>query len=101
MQKTTNSQSNLEREKGSWRNQVPDIRLYSKATVIKTYTQKQKYAGIHTKSEIQINGVIESPELNPHTYGHLTYDKAKIHNGEKTVSSTSGAGKTWQLHAKE
>ena len=27
--------------------------------------------------------------------------KAKIYNGEKTISSTSGAGKTGQLHVKE
>ena len=27
--------------------------------------------------------------------------KARIYNGEKTVSSISGAGKTGQLHVKE
>ena len=27
--------------------------------------------------------------------------EAKMYNGEKTVSSTSGAGKTDQLHVKE
>ena len=27
--------------------------------------------------------------------------KARIYNGEKTVSSVSGAGKTGQLHVKE
>ena len=27
--------------------------------------------------------------------------EAKIHNGEKTVSSINGAGKTGQLHVKE
>ena len=37
---------------------------------------------------------IESSGRNPHTYGHLTDDKAK------TVSSISGAGKTGQLHEK-
>ena len=37
---------------------------------------------------------IGSPEINPHTCGQLIYDKkAKIYNGEKTVSSISGAGK--------
>ena len=28
-------------------------------------------------------------------------NEAKIHNGAKTVSSISGAGKTGQLHVKE
>ena len=45
---------------------------------------------------------IENPEINPHICVHLIYEKeARIYNGEKTVSSISGAGKTGQLHVKE
>ena len=35
-QKTLNSQSNLEKEKRSWRNQASLLQLYYKTTVIKT-----------------------------------------------------------------
>ena len=45
---------------------------------------------------------IESPEINPCTYGNLFLTKeARIYNGAKIASSVSGAGKTGQLHVKE
>ena len=45
---------------------------------------------------------IETPEINPCTYGYLIFDKGgKKINGAKTASSINGAWKTGQLHAKE
>ena len=45
---------------------------------------------------------IESPEINPCTYGHLVLIKeARIYNGEKIASSISGAEKSGQLHVKK
>jgi len=46
---------------------------------------------------------IESPEINPHTYGYFVFftKEAGIYNGAKIVSSIHAAGKTGQLRAKE
>ena len=45
---------------------------------------------------------IESPEINPGTYGYLILIKeVRIYNGAKTASSINSPVKTGQLHVKE
>jgi hypothetical protein len=44
---------------------------------------------------------IEGPDLNPHTYGHLTFIKPEMHIGKKTPSLTIFAGQTGGLHVEE
>ena len=66
-QKTPNSQSNLEKEKRSWRNQAPGFQ-----TILQSYSNQDSMVLTEKYTSV---GQDRKPRDYPCTYGHLIFDK--------------------------
>jgi hypothetical protein len=78
---------------------MPNLKLYYRAIVVK----KKKTAWYwYNDRQVDLWNRIEDPEMNPHTYGHLIFDKGgKTIQWKKTASSTNGAGSIGIYHVEE
>ena len=94
-EKAPNCQGMVEKENQAGGITLPDFKVYYKGVITKIawYCYKNRHIDQWNR--------IESPDTNPQFYGQLIFNKGSKNMQWERHSSTNGAGKTGQLHAKE
>ena len=68
----------LNNKRTSWGIIIPHLKLYYREIMIKTASYLNRGGLLNQWNRY------EDPEINPHTYGYLIFDReAKIYNGKK------------------
>ena len=83
---------------------MPDLKLYYRAIAIKTNKQTNKQTTWYWYSDRQVDqwNRIDDPEMSPHTYGHLIFDKgAKTIQWKKDSIFNKWCWHNWWYHVEE
>ena len=95
MQKTSNSQSNFEKEEWNWRNQLAWLQ-----TILQSYSHQDSMVLAQRQKYRLMEQNRKSRDKSMHLWTPYLWQRRQEYTMEKRQSSANGAGKTRQPHVK-